>query len=637
MESRTLFPIINKVMKNARQILETLRLQPLSEEEKKSRHILGRLYGPIATCEESTRNGRKYNKELWEKALSDEVFKEKVANKSLFLELGHPTDREETDMEKVCACIPELPKIVDGDLYAYVDILDTNNGRLLKTLCDYGFVPGISSRGSGDVMPNDEVDPETFFLETWDIVQLPAVKKARLQMCESLTANGNMRKALRESYDVASEEERKDMKEALDRLDISLEESNKQDSLADVPYEDPDEAVALREGDEQEIEEAEDSVEIEEPVESEEVESEEEDVAEGEGLTKVEIPVDVAIDAIENVADGIKDALDAGEKEEEKIDEVKDDAIEELAETAGEQEAADGEGDDAEDIKEDELPEEEEQSESEGEDKEDEPSDEGEKQEEEAETEEAGDSGLEETLSCLKDALRQKDALAEENKRLKESKAVSDAEAKRLREQLSEREAALEKARGSEIDESEFEERIAELEGKLKAKNEELESLREKRRENERLTESANESARKAKRLTEKLDEMQAELTKAEDELRESKSQSRKKLAEAVEIAKAYQERYDRLMEHYVESKASLLGVRTNDIKAKLKENYSESDVDDVCEELLEAPQYFSNSLFSGIRNGSSVKINESAEPKKKDFSEGYDIDEDLLRLAGLK
>ena len=118
-------------------ILEALQMQPLSEEEKASRHILGRLYGPIATTKEKTRNGRGYNKELWEKALSDEIFREKIANKSLFLELGHPLDREETDMEKVCACIPEMPKIVDGDLYAYVDILDTNNGRLLKTLCDY--------------------------------------------------------------------------------------------------------------------------------------------------------------------------------------------------------------------------------------------------------------------------------------------------------------------------------------------------------------------------------------------------------------------------------------------------------------------------------------------------------------------
>ena len=45
-------------------ILEALRMQPLSEEEKTQRHILARLYGPIATSNDSTRNGRKYNKEL---------------------------------------------------------------------------------------------------------------------------------------------------------------------------------------------------------------------------------------------------------------------------------------------------------------------------------------------------------------------------------------------------------------------------------------------------------------------------------------------------------------------------------------------------------------------------------------------
>lgn len=45
-------------------ILEALQVQPLSEEEKAKRHILGRLWGPIATCKEKTRNGRRYNKEL---------------------------------------------------------------------------------------------------------------------------------------------------------------------------------------------------------------------------------------------------------------------------------------------------------------------------------------------------------------------------------------------------------------------------------------------------------------------------------------------------------------------------------------------------------------------------------------------
>ena len=49
---------------NDKYVLEALQLQPLSDEEKKNRHILARLYGPIATTKESTRNGRKYNAEL---------------------------------------------------------------------------------------------------------------------------------------------------------------------------------------------------------------------------------------------------------------------------------------------------------------------------------------------------------------------------------------------------------------------------------------------------------------------------------------------------------------------------------------------------------------------------------------------
>lgn len=214
---------------NNKQIIERLEMQPLTEEEKTARHILGRLYGPIATCKESTRNGRRYNKALWEKALGDDLFKEKIANKSLFLELGHPTDREETDMEKVCACIPEMPKIVDDELYTYVDILDTANGRILKTLCDYGFIPGISSRGSGEVY-GDEVDPDSFYLETWDIVQTPAMKGARLAMAESLDTNkAQLRKALCEALDNAAEEDKKVMEDALHNLDIDIKEEENKD------------------------------------------------------------------------------------------------------------------------------------------------------------------------------------------------------------------------------------------------------------------------------------------------------------------------------------------------------------------------------------------------------------------------
>lgn len=208
-------------------IMETLKVQPLSEEEKKSRGILKRLMGPIASCKEGTRNGRKYNRELWENALNDDIFKEKIATKSLFLELGHP-DREETHMDCACACIPEMPKIIDGDLYAVVDVLDTPAGKVLNTLIDYGFQPGISSRGSGDVIEGfggeSEVDPETFFLETWDIVQTPALKKARLSVMESLDGEKvKLEKALGEELESSNDDDRKIMVESLRNVGIDME------------------------------------------------------------------------------------------------------------------------------------------------------------------------------------------------------------------------------------------------------------------------------------------------------------------------------------------------------------------------------------------------------------------------------
>ena len=206
-------------------ILEALKVQPLTDEEKEQRHILKRLFGPIASCKEATRNQRHYNRELWERALGDDIFKEKIKTKSLFLELGHPRDRSETDMACVCACIPEIPQIIDDDLCAVVDVLDTPNGRLLNTLIDYGFVPGISSRGEGDVI-GDEVDPSTFFLETWDIVQIPALKKARLGIAESLENKPSLQKALCEELEKATDKDRELMESTLRGLNIDVGTTN---------------------------------------------------------------------------------------------------------------------------------------------------------------------------------------------------------------------------------------------------------------------------------------------------------------------------------------------------------------------------------------------------------------------------
>ena len=623
--------------KNKR-ILEALQMQPLSEEEKASRHILGRLYGPIATTKEKTRNGRGYNKELWERALADEIFREKVANKSLFLELGHPLDREETDMEKVCACIPEMPKIVDGDLYAYVDILDTNNGRLLKTLCDYGFVPGISSRGSGDIMSNDEVDPETFFLETWDIVQLPAVKKARLSMCESL-GKKTLTMALRESMENASDKEKAEMKDTLNNLNISLGEEIDSDVPfapdpveddiieeldADVPFapgpDESDDILLEKVGEEEEEIE---KTEVEEDSEEEVEEPAEDENAEGaftvgdmiSQLKDYEKKLDLEFKpiVIEDKEYEIT-ALEFDDSEEGKVVVNINYNIPEMEEdnTLPEEENPEV----AIEVSSDEEPAPEEQIE---------------------DSEEAVDDGEEEVIESLKEMIRQKDELEKEVKNLKNQKTVSDAEVRGLKEDLEKYKSGFMRVSELASKASALNKEVKSLKEQLESKNSTINDLQTKITTNTRLTESANADKAKVKALTEKLVSVQTDAEEAEKALRSKLEESNKAVKNNAAIAKKYKNQCAALIERYVATKANMLGVRPSDITSRLAENYTLDDIDQVCESLLN----MGRPAFGLGLGKPKVTINESKTATKKtapiDPSLGYDIDDDLLILAGLK
>lgn len=208
--------------------------EKLKPEEMQRRGILGRLVGIMADSVNPTRNGRAYSKKLWENVFANPIMQERIENKCCFGELGHPTDREETDMSKIAICMDGLPKVdPDGKLRAVFNILDTPNGRILKTLCDYGCNIGISSRGSGDLITdfdgNESVDPDTYNCEGWDAVLIPAVKEARLQyVTESLDKkryNKTLRTRLQESIDKETEENKKAMTEALNTFGIRLMEA----------------------------------------------------------------------------------------------------------------------------------------------------------------------------------------------------------------------------------------------------------------------------------------------------------------------------------------------------------------------------------------------------------------------------
>lgn len=216
-----------------------LEYQRLSKEEMAQRGILGRLVGICADFMSPTRNGRKYPEKLWENVFNDPIMKERIENGVCYGELGHPADREETDMEKIAVCMAEQPrKGSDGKLRAVFDILDTPNGRILKSLCDYGSTLGISSRGSGDLETDfdgqESVNPDTYNCEGFDVVLIPAVKEARLQYVnEALDKkryNKTLREKLTESIKRETEENQRVINESLSTLGVTLDESQYKDN-----------------------------------------------------------------------------------------------------------------------------------------------------------------------------------------------------------------------------------------------------------------------------------------------------------------------------------------------------------------------------------------------------------------------
>ena len=232
-----------------------LEYQKLSTEEQTARGILGRLKGIIADTKNATRNGRRYTAELWEQTFSDPIMKEKIENRCLFGELGHPTDRQEVDMEKIAICLAEVPKKgSDGKLYGVFDILATPCGKILKTLCDYGCKIGVSSRGSGDTYTDydgqEVVDKDTFECECWDAVLLPAVKEARMSLVtESLNTKKTLKTALCEALESANDEDKQIMKNKLDELEIdySPEKVNNIDEVQEKDEADNDGAELVKE------------------------------------------------------------------------------------------------------------------------------------------------------------------------------------------------------------------------------------------------------------------------------------------------------------------------------------------------------------------------------------------------------
>lgn len=173
------------------------RSNPMSYIKESSEYngklCLGILEGIGADFKQPTRNGRRYPLELWENVEKNPDFIEGMSTLTILGENDHPETRVDTSIKEVSIVLLEF-KIdkTEGVVRTKFGILDTPQGRILKSLLDFGCKIGVSSRGIGDEVVKDGetiIDPDTYIFYGFDAVVMPAVAKARPAVVESANRN----------------------------------------------------------------------------------------------------------------------------------------------------------------------------------------------------------------------------------------------------------------------------------------------------------------------------------------------------------------------------------------------------------------------------------------------------------------
>jgi len=144
---------------------------------------------------------------------------------------------------------------------------------------------------------------------------------------------------------------------------------------------------------------------------------------------------------------------------------------------------------------------------------------------------------------------------------------------------------------------------------------------------NEEFKSFKQESIERENSLNESLEEVKKNLTIKTNEYNS-------KLANANKLVEQYRKTAKTAVNKYIESQALRLGINANEIKNKLSENYSFSDIDEICESLSNFNLTVS-SLPLDLQKG-RIKIQESKEPLLKTNPNDI-VDDSLLRLANLK
>ena len=129
-----------------------------TDKGKKSHYITG----IFMQSEQKNRNGRLYPRTILQKEVN-RYNQDFVQKGRAFGELGHP-DGPTINLERVSHIIKDLRE--DGNNFVgKAKILDTPNGKIVKSLIDEGAKLGVSSRGMGSLKTGQSNDKTTHVVQ----------------------------------------------------------------------------------------------------------------------------------------------------------------------------------------------------------------------------------------------------------------------------------------------------------------------------------------------------------------------------------------------------------------------------------------------------------------------------------------
>jgi DNA repair exonuclease SbcCD ATPase subunit len=221
---------------------------------------------------------------------------------------------------------------------------------------------------------------------------------------------------------------------------------------------------------------------------------------------------------------------------------------------------------------------------------------------------------------------------------LRKAKSVGDAKEKELQEKLTRYRQAFKQTSAEAAKIPELQSTINRLNEQLTRSKTQIKTLTEKVNNARQLKESIEAGKTTEKRLTESVNRLTEANKTLEAKLEGQTKQYTKKLQERTELAKGYKARFLETLNKYIAHRAQLLGIRPSEITSRLNESYTLSDVDAVCDQILDSTVNFSRLPFGG-RTKTSARISESVSKPtaRKEPEYGYEIDDSLYELAGLK